>query len=82
LKSDNDKIKRHRGSSPPFQDEWQGSFDFMKSYQSIYPNPENTSETQVHKQERYKTGKTIDQKLDSSQTKNLKTEHQSINDGE
>jgi len=81
LKSENYQTKRHRGSSPPFQDIRQGVLDFLNDSHSIGQDSDNTSETQVQKQQRYKNGKTVDQELDLPKIKHIKTERQSIDDG-
>jgi len=80
LKNDNIYTKRHRGSSPPFQIESQESFDFMKDHQSVYQNPDDTIESQDQKQERFKSGKPINQKFSSSQANELNLDQIFIDD--
>ena len=82
MKNEKNRGRRHRGSSPPFQDEGQGSFDFMKDAQSIFLNSDSTSESQIHKQQRFKTGKTIDQEINHRQINNVESDQQPLDEGE
>jgi hypothetical protein len=78
LKNNNNQVRRHRGSSPPFQDESQGFFDFMKDSQSTCLNSDVTEETHAHKQKRYETGNPINMEYDHHQDKNVEINKQSL----
>lgn len=82
MKSEHNHPKRHRGSSPPFQEAEQGFHDWLSDLKSIGQNYDNTSESQVHKQQRYQKEESVDQKSNSQHIKNVRADQQSFDEVE
>jgi DNA-nicking Smr family endonuclease len=80
LKSEHNPTKRHRGSSPPFQERDQGYHDWMKDIKSIGQDPDNISETQAQRQQRYQKERSIDQNHDVPHGNSVKAEQKSFDE--
>ncbi len=56
MKDGQSQSRRHRGSSPPFQEHEQAYHDWMKSMAPAAEESDSASDTHTHKQKRYQEG--------------------------
>jgi hypothetical protein len=75
MKDGQGQSKRHRGSSPPFQEHEQAYHDWMeKNATSVGQDSDDNSETQAQRQQRYQEGASAGQKIDMRHSASMNVE--------
>ena len=78
MKDGQSQSKRHRGSSPPFQDHEQAYHDWMKDFTPANQESDANSETQDQKQKRYQEGSSAGQNPDVQHPASASVEQKSL----